>query len=145
MNLITKLAYNPITKAIQAILPGGVSLKIAQTESGTYTPNASNQTNCTAVPQSCMYSRVGNIVTMSGWVLVTASSSSYNFQLSLPIPSDFTSTRDASGIGSRKQGAAYTDISFVEASVANDRIYVEGYGTDTDAEYLVFTCQYQIK
>lgn len=54
--------------------------------SGTYTPTVANQSNITAVtPQPAMWSRVGNVVTVSGEVAIQpASAASAVFSLSLP-------------------------------------------------------------
>lgn len=112
---------------------------------GTYTPTASNTSNCSVTPRSCVYSRVGPIVTVSGAVDVDITASGgYSFQLSLPIASDFTSSYDAAGTGNRKQGSTYQDVSYIQANVANNTLFIEGSGTDVDNEQLVFTCQYRI-
>lgn len=112
---------------------------------GTYTPTGSNTSNCSVTPRQCVYSRVGKVVTISGTVDVDITAGGgYNFQLSLPISSNFTSQYDAAGVGNRKQGSTYQDNAFIQANTTNDTLYVEGSGTDTDNEALVFTCQYQI-
>lgn len=63
MNLIQKLAYNPITKAIQAILPGGVSLRLPDYEEGTFNALLGG---CTTTPTvTAKYVRSGKNVTIT--------------------------------------------------------------------------------
>lgn len=63
MNLITKLAYNALTKTIQAIAPGGVSIGVPTEESGTFTASFTGIT-ASAMAVTVSYARVGNIVTL---------------------------------------------------------------------------------
>lgn len=71
--------------------------------SGTYTPSqVSTNTNVTSITFGvCQYMRVGNVVTVSGQVAVTATTASTAtlVRFSLPIASTFTSTRHLGGGG----------------------------------------------
>lgn len=95
--------------------------------SGTYTPTLFNTTNVSAsTPSSCQWSRVGNIVTVSGFASVTATSATSTvLGISLPVASNFTTTSDLNGIGSNSGGASTGWT--LQGDAANDRA-VMGFG-----------------
>lgn len=67
MNLITKFAYNALTKTIQAIAPGGSkSLQLTDYEEGTFTPtfkgSTSGATEATYTAREGIYKRIGRCV-----------------------------------------------------------------------------------
>lgn len=112
--------------------------------SGTYTPSGYAGTNVTSVvPGVCNYSRVGNVVTVSGIVTVdTTAIAASVFQLSLPIASDFTTATDASGTFM----SASNVTGGIVYGVTSDRLECLFYavGTFQTAEYR-FIAQYIIK
>lgn len=69
--------------------------------SGTYTPTLGAGTNITSsIPRNCMWSRVGNIVTVSGTIELTytVSATPSSMTMSLPVSSaNFTTTYQGSG------------------------------------------------
>lgn len=74
--------------------------------SGTYTPTATGGTEFNnfsfATTQPCQWMRVGNVVTVSGRISVTASATGQiDFLLSLPIASTFSNSSQCCGVGSR--------------------------------------------
>lgn len=82
--------------------------------SGTYTPTLTNQTNVAAsTAYACQYMRVGNVVTVSGKVDVTAtagSSTITELRISVPVASSFASSHQAGGAASdniSQNGAIY--------------------------------------
>jgi hypothetical protein len=70
--------------------------------SGTYTPTLTNTTNVTSsTAVECHYMRVGNVVTVSGQVLFTATSASADTQvdMTLPVASNISVARQVGGAG----------------------------------------------
>lgn len=102
MNIITKLAYNALTKTIQAIAPGAPSLRMSESYSGTYTPEISSTTNVAAsTMRQAFFTKVNNVVTVYGTVEIdpTSGASATSFNLSLPVGSNLASSFDLSGVG----------------------------------------------
>jgi len=93
--------------------------------SGTYTPTFTILANLdSGSSYLCMYTRVGNVVTVWGTLLVDATASgNVRFYLSLPISSTFASTKDASGTA---QGlftsTSNVGWSVVYADIGNNRV-----------------------
>lgn len=78
-----------------------VSETIGETN-GVYTPAVTDTSNLTGTPTaSAQWSRVGNVVTVSGQITGVASTASGNtrFSLSLPLPSNLVSAFEATGAG----------------------------------------------
>ncbi len=99
--------------------------------SGTYTPSISAQVNIAASTLSkAQYSRVGNVVTVSGQLIFSLTSGSANttssFQLSLPIASDIVLIGDCAGTcNSARNGQAQNWQ--ILGSTANDTAQFETY------------------
>jgi len=113
--------------------------------SGTYNPTVSNLSNISSsTPYQGLYSRVGNIVTLSGTVrIATPTTGALSFQINLPIASAFTSVKDASGT------ASGNSVSFgtVQANTSNGNVLISGssnIGGVTQHD-IFFTFQYIIK
>lgn len=113
---------------------------------GTYTPTLFNTTNvASSTAYLCHYSRVGNVVTVSGRVDVTptaAASTSTSLGISLPIASNFASSVECTGT------AATTNIVSVAAgivgSAGSDRAVVVWLSSSTSAHEMCFTFVYQV-
>jgi hypothetical protein len=146
MNLITKLAYNALTKTIQAIAPGGVLVALASSEAGAYTPVAVNGTNMAAVTAlTGIYSVVGKIVTVSIQCAVDPTSTgAYDFTVSLPKPSNLTAATDVKGLSVRDESTSLV-VGYVNADTANDTAKITGYATYTAASNANIMFQYEIK
>lgn len=91
MNLLTKLAYNPITRAIQAILPGGVSLALPDSKyAGVVTTWTANNSLVTSGSTTIKIARNGNIVTATiPAVTVTMNGSDVALASNAAIPAEF--------------------------------------------------------
>lgn len=75
--------------------------------SGTYTPTAAGVTNITSVTAgSCQYMRVGNVVTVSGRMdqVVTTSTGTTRWSITLPIASNLSSDAKLAGVSSGNDG-----------------------------------------
>lgn len=95
MNLITKLAYNALTKTIQAIAPGGVSLLMPAVEqtivSMIFTPNGAGSTASSALNIELV--KIGRIVTLTLPIIsTTPQNNSQVIQSSAAIPAGFRPT-----------------------------------------------------
>jgi hypothetical protein len=108
--------------------------------SGTYTPTATAVTNVTTVtPALCQWSRVGNVVTVSGAVNCVPTAAAVTlteFRLSLPIASTFSIAANAGGSGGSRGTAALgptTRNISIEANVANNDILCAWGANATDA------------
>lgn len=113
----------------------------------TFTPTLSSSTNVTAsTVRTCHIVRVGNRVTGSGTVDITptaASGTATIFYLSLAIPSNFSTTYDASGTATRA-GASY-EPGFVQADVSGDKLMIRFSATNTASGQLNYTFTYLIQ
>jgi hypothetical protein len=83
--------------------PQGTSKQIAVGDvlsSGSFTPTFSNDVNCTPDFLRALYSRVGNVVTVSYYLGIglDATFTTGGFNISLPIPTNFSNARDAFGV-----------------------------------------------
>jgi len=103
------LAGGTVTGQIKGITPVAaedltrkdyVDARTVGLTAGTYTPTGTGVTNITSLTErNTLYSRVGNIVTLSGRITVSVTATgSASFRLTLPIASAFTTTDDASGV-----------------------------------------------
>lgn len=68
--------------------------------SADYTPTVSAETDCTATVLRSLYSRVGNVVTISYYfsILLDPTFTVGVFNVSLPVASNFSNARDAFGV-----------------------------------------------
>ena len=146
MNIITKLAYNALTKTIQAIAPGGVSVRLAESESGTYTPIAANGTNMAAVTGlTGQFIRVGKTVSVAIQCAVDPTASgAYDFTVTLPIPSDLVATTDVIGSSVRDESTSL-NVGYVNADTATNAAKITGYASYTAASNTNIKFTYQIK
>lgn len=96
-------------------------LGVDTSSSGTYTPTLTNATNIAASTAFlARWSRVGNIVTVSGSVDIDPTAAGTTvLEMSLPVASNFSSTIDAGGTTACALNAARAGT--VSAHVANDR------------------------
>lgn len=115
--------------------------------SGTYTPTATDIANigATTTVNGAQWVRVGNVVTVSGSIIVDPTSANTFTQvgLSLPIASNFTSTHQCSGTAS---STAYTTISpaAILGDTTNDRADFWAYPPSSGSSTWVFTFQYVV-
>jgi hypothetical protein len=107
------------SRVVVADASGTLSATTTASTSGTYTPTitlVSNAASSTA--HVCQYLRVGSVVTVSGYVTVTATTPavSSRIYMSLPISSSFTSTAQAGGAGGVPGGANIGSVIFANST-----------------------------
>jgi len=116
--------------------------------SGPYTPSLTAAANNTSPSISgAKYSRVGNIVTVSGNVTinVTAASTNTVVGVALPIPSNFTLNDDVTGTLTALNSYGQQQLVTI-ANSTSDRIDLSFFsGSTTGANTFYFICQYIIK
>lgn len=98
---------------------------------GTYTPTLTNTTNidASAVSGPFQYSRLGNIVTVAGNITIDPTAAANTLLgISLPIASNFTTTMDASGVGSAQISNTTGSIG---SDATNDRATLTFQATST--------------
>lgn len=112
--------------------------------SGTYTPTLSNTTNVGAsTAYACQYSRVGNIVTVSGRVDITATLTATSTQLdmALPIASSVTTAEQLGGTGSATNIASLSCGIYAESGSKKARFQYVSVGVTSGAFFFSFTYQ----
>ena len=126
-------------------LPSATGTLVTGT-SGRYTPSITNGTNIAATNAYPLnYVRVGNIVFVGGFIGVdTTATGASSLRISLPIASNFTSSTDAGGSGSRPVNGGANDGWNMYATSATDDITIDGWSMDTALQNLFFTFSYQV-
>jgi hypothetical protein len=113
--------------------------------SGTYTPTLTNGSNvASSNPFICQYMRVGNVVTVSGFLTLdpTSSGTYTSIEISLPIASDFTATSQCGGTGST--GLSTVSAFGILAGVTNNTAQMDGTMGVTSNEAVRFSFTYLI-
>jgi hypothetical protein len=110
--------------------------------SGTYTPTLTNSSGiASSTASACQYMRVGNVVTVSGQVIIDGEETTADMRMSLPIASAFTAGRHAAGHFSVNGTSSGGTIS---ADASGDRFqFLSGYADSVPTTY-VFTATYQV-
>jgi hypothetical protein len=113
--------------------------------SGTYTPTLTNGVNVDSSTSSvCQYTRVGNIVTVFGFISVDATTlnSQTDVDISLPIASAFVAETDLNGTTtSRGTTSVY---GFVKANFTNNRANLSFFAASTSSLNQYFSFSYQV-
>lgn len=124
-------------KIIAAV--AGTDYQVVTVESGLYTPTVSNlKGSVSSVTGKCLFTRNGDVVTVSGGLEITLGASSpvgAGFELSLPIASILNLSEDCSGLGSGSL-SAISGIS-IEPSLTNDKAAVNFDRTTATGTYKV--------
>jgi len=127
------LAFNSIGSIITIAAPG-------VTSSGTYTPTWSGLANVDSVTAfSCQYMRVGDTVTVSGWVTInaTADNTPTSLSFSLPINSATSSVNYLNGTGVAQGGGPAAALSGYASNFGEFEVIP---AVDTDVNYsFIFT------
>lgn len=112
--------------------------------SGTWTPTLTNTTNLDASTAYLgQYSRVGNLVTVSGQVdMDPTAAASTVLGMSLPIASGFTAANQAGGTFFNP--AVASEGGAILADVANDRLTFEFIAVSTTNQSFYFVCSYLV-
>jgi hypothetical protein len=117
---------------------------LAQANGG-WTPTLTNVTNLSAsTSASCIYSRLGSIVTFAcyGIQIDPTIAGFVQLDISLPIASNFTSNTDAGGPCAYASG--YTAC-FMRADATNDRLSFFVVATGVANDDITFSGQYEVK
>ena len=122
--------------------------------SGTYTPSATGGTNVTTgnlSPSVCQYMRVGDVVTVSGFVAVTATAGSTaspantTFTMSLPIASAMTNAAQVAGTAAYATNTvAANSFARLSADTTSDVVAWQFASTTTASANWYFTFTYQV-
>jgi len=117
-----------------------------------YTPTLANSTNVSAcVGFSTPYSRVGNIVSVSGFCTVnctTGANTASIFYIPIPVPSSLSLSEDAGGVFVRSaaSGTAFS-MGYISAdtTLGNNRVAVNFNAAASGNNNCSFTFQYEVK
>jgi hypothetical protein len=114
--------------------------------SGTYNPTITAITNVSSsgINGPFKWTRVGNVVNVSGSVLIiatTAASTATFFDISLPIASNFVLSTDAAG---NIANASYLQNGLISANAINDRLAAVYTCAATTPTSFFMTAQYEI-
>lgn len=124
-------------------------LSLSDLAAGTYTPTVTNITNSgTPSADVCKYSRVGNIVTVSGRISVTpASTGSTSWRVSLPVASTFTGNADAMGTLVSSNASTMDGSGYVAAFLGSgsNTIQMDMNCLSASLTLVSFTVQYEVK
>lgn len=150
---VNKLQVNGYSIATGYKIPSGTSSQYLMADgsvstlgtisSGTYSPSSYDLVNCSSVSLSGFtYTRIGNVVTVAGRISVNISSSVGQFDINIPVASDFTNNYDLNGVAS--VAASNSTGGTVTAEITNNRarIIVGAVVTGSTAGCIQF--QYQI-
>jgi hypothetical protein len=114
---------------------------------GFWTPTIINGANVSAnIAYECMFSRIGDVVTFSGSVGITATTASIltSVRLSLPVPSNFVAGRNVGGTIITRTGANLGTGGTLSADVTNDEILADVKPATTEASIYYFSGSYRV-
>jgi hypothetical protein len=115
-------------------------------DANTYTPSLTNVTNVTASTAfSCQYTRIGNVVTVSGKVNIdptAAAATPAELGMSLPIASNFTAEEQCGGTAVSEIASTYPVR--ILADAVNNRASFKFLAGTTSNDSYSFTFTYQI-
>lgn len=114
---------------------------------GTYSPtlaNASNFVSATARP--AFYTKIGNVVTVSGQIInLTVSGAAFTrFSITLPIPSNLGSFWDVGGSGTNRYLLTSHQPVLVEGEPTSDKAYMSFNAAATSDNQLSYSFSYEI-
>lgn len=145
------LAISPGTLRAGSGLTGGgdmgrnIDLGLAvPTASGVYTPTLTNVANVAAsTPLACQYLRVGDVVTVTGAIDVTASVVATPTQIgvSLPIASALAGVSECAGTVA---AGDVTQAGSVSGDTTNDRAQIDYFANAITSHRMFFTFSYRI-
>jgi len=115
--------------------------------SGTYTPTISGETNLTAALNGATYIRVGSIVTVSAQLEINLAAGETNgqFEIELPVASDFTNAKQCFGLLQWSYAGDMTEIVglSIGAEVTNNTCIVDITTANAEAAMAFCTIQFQ--
>lgn len=114
--------------------------------SGTYTPTLTGVTNiASSVAYQCQYMKVGSVVTVSGRLgaQATATTTDTTLAISLPIASNFTTDRNASGVAYQSDANRNTGGA-IRSDISSDKAEFIYRSESTSMRSFYFTFTYEI-
>lgn len=110
--------------------------------SGTYTPTLTNVTNISSnTSYQCQYIRVGNVVTVSGAVSITATATgSVQLGISLPVASNIGGSNTCAGTSNNASGA-YPGSVYGDGTNKRAQVNIANHPTSSLLHYFSFTYQ----
>jgi hypothetical protein len=128
---------------------GNIYSGMPQLESGSYTPVASNETNSATINTSigdAHYIKVGNVVIFTAviQVVMDAGSDNTEFNLSLPVPTTFTTTRQAWGSNNTYTFLKQVEIISDDVNTSDIKVTVIAENNGDDIGFLTLTVQYLV-
>lgn len=119
------------------------ALALLNLASGVYTPTLTSVANTDLItPFQCVYARNGNVVTVSGIVLIDPTAAAdTQVGMSLPIASNLAALEDLSGAGA---AASAQWAVAIYADAANNRAEFRFVAPDTTGRNVYFTFQYRV-
>lgn len=140
------------TKTTPAAITSYVATVLPTLAAGVYTPTLTNATNvASSTAFNAQYSRVGNVVTVSGRVDVTPTAGAGAITLlgiSLPLASTITSDGEINGSGNGSESGINVDtpaIIYGDIGVGNNRALLEFNPASTTVRRFRFTFQYTVQ
>jgi hypothetical protein len=136
--------YLDTTTGTMRMRRNGVWVVISDIDYGTWSPTITAVTNLDSASLNgvAQYFRFGNIVTVSGSLLLDATTTgSITVRISLPISSDFTSFAAAGGSMLASDG---TFVGTVTADATNDQLQLTANANTTSARNVAFHATYRI-
>ena len=117
--------------------------------SGSFTPTVSNETfNEVVTPLAAYYSRVNDVVTCTYFldVALDAAETEADFELSLPVPSNFTNVKDLVGIVAYDSAPADLIQWGLSAETVNNtaKINLQNANMGNGFQYIYITLQYLV-
>ncbi len=121
-------------------------IKSTGANESSYSPVASNIANLDGTPSmsTANYTRIGNMVTVSGYFSADATTISVatSFEITLPIASAFGNLEDCIGVGA--SGESGGESVQITAGIANDRALVSWFARDTTSNRWSYIFVYRI-
>lgn len=134
------------TRAIYSRLLDEQTLAGAYVDSGRYVPalsGAVNLTSYTVDSDACMYTRIGNMVTVTGKVtLVPASNGLMTLDFSIPIPSFFDASNNLAGVATATTVGTMSGAFF--GNGATDTARMQLVATSTASQSVRFSFTYEV-
>lgn len=116
--------------------------------SGTYTPTLTKVANLTGTPNAytCQWSRINNVVTVSGkfGAEPTAANAYTQLGLSLPVASSISAAEQIGGTATGIRSTPNTEVGSIEGDATNDRALISWESQATSDHDFFFIFQYQV-
>lgn len=117
-------------------------------ESGQYTPTGTAVSNCSGVtPSVANYMRVGDVVTVSGYVTFTTTAGGATLTqvgLSLPIASNLGASYDCAGVGASAGTTNNNNETSIQGDASNNRAELQFYSSATGSVTKWYTYTYKV-